>query len=469
MALLDSLRGILGSNGLQTGADCAPLSRDWTGAYRWEPLCVARPENTEQVSQVMRLAYETGTPVVPVSGNTGLAGGTYGEGAIMLSLERMNAVRDIRPDTKTAIVEAGVILSQLHDAADAYDMIFPVTFGARGSARIGGILSTNAGGSNVLRYGNTRDLVLGLEVVLPDGRIMDLMTELHKDNSGYNLRHLMIGAEGTLGIITAAVVKLMPKPQAYATAMVAVPNLGAALTLLNQLQRETGGAVEAFEYMPQSYVAEYLRRFPQARAPFDTPYDVNILLEIAAMAPKDALPDETGMLPVTQLLETVLENAFEAGLALDARLAGSEAQRQEMWAMREATGEVITTKRYALNNDVAVPLDKVQVFLDEMSKRLPELDADATEMLVSHLGDGNIHYTVWPSKGDYDLIDRIMEDVEDLALSLGGSFSAEHGIGVKKLPSMERRKDPVALDVMRSIKAVLDPKGILNPGKLLPK
>lgn len=199
MAVLEQLQQALGEHAVLTGTDCRPYSRDWTGAYRWTPLCAVRPANTADVSTIMKIAYDTGTPVVPVSGNTGLAGGTVGEGAIMLSLERMNAVRDIRPESKIAIVEAGVILDQLLDAAHVHDMIFPVTFGARGSARIGGILSTNAGGSNVLRYGNTRDLVLGIEVVLPDGRIMDLMSELHKDNSGYNLRHLMIGAEGTIG------------------------------------------------------------------------------------------------------------------------------------------------------------------------------------------------------------------------------------------------------------------------------
>lgn len=240
MQVLDRLFHCLGTGAVLTGTDCAPYSRDWTGAYRWTPLCAVRPANTAEVAEVMKIAHDSGTPVVPVSGNTGLAGGTLGEGAIMLSLERLNKVRDLRTEAKIAIVEAGVILSQLHDAADAEDLIFPVTFGARGSARIGGILSTNAGGSNVLRYGNTRDLVLGLEVVLPDGRIMDLMSELHKDNSGYNLRHLMIGAEGTLGVITAAVVKLAPKPKAYATAMVAVPDLGAALILLNRVADANG-------------------------------------------------------------------------------------------------------------------------------------------------------------------------------------------------------------------------------------
>lgn len=468
MTLLEKLRQSLGEKGVLTGEDCASLSHDWTGAWSWTPLCVVRPATTQEVSEVLRIAYETETPVVPVGGNTGLAGGTTAEGAIMLSLERMNKVREIRADAKIAIVEAGVVLSQLHAEADAQDLVFPVTFGARGSCRIGGILSTNAGGSNVLRYGNTRDLVLGIEVVLADGRIMNLMSELHKDNSGYNLRHLMIGAEGTLGVITGAVVKLAPKPKAYATAMVAVRDLSAGLILLNRLQEETGGAVEAIEYMPPPYIAEYLRRHPAAREPFETTYDVNLLVEVGATAPKDATPDETGVPPVHALLENALAQGFEEGLVLDAKLAQSEAHRTEMWAMREAAGEIMTTKPNALNNDVAVPLDKVQAFLDKMREHLPKFDPNAVEMVVSHLGDGNVHYTVWPSSGDAQHIDAIMEVVEDEALALGGSFSAEHGIGVKKIPSMQRRKDQVSLDIMRAIKATLDPKGILNPGKLLP-
>ena len=229
----DRLEEIVGKANVAQGSDLARWSRDWTGVYTWTPLAVVRPGSTAEVAAILRLANETGTAVVPVSGNTGLAGGTTAEGAIMLSLDRMNRIREVRPAARIAIVEAGVILSSLHEAADAHGMIFPLTFGARGSAMVGGFLSTNAGGSNVLRYGNTRDLCLGLEVVLPTGEVMDLMSELHKDNSGYNLKHLMIGAEGTLGIITAAVLKLAPKPRAYATAMVAAPSLDQALVLLN--------------------------------------------------------------------------------------------------------------------------------------------------------------------------------------------------------------------------------------------
>ena len=466
--MIDQLEAIVGKANVATGGDMARWSRDWTGVYTWEPLAVVRPSSTAEVSAILRLANDTGTKIVPVSGNTGLAGGTRAEGAIMLSLDRMNRIREIRPAARIAIVEAGVILSSLHDVADAEGLIFPLTFGARGSTMVGGFLSTNAGGSNVLRYGNTRDLCLGLEVVLPSGEVMDLMSELHKDNSGYNLRHLMIGAEGTLGIITAAVLKLAPKPRAYATAMVAAPSLDQALSLLNRLQEATGGGVEAFEYMPRAYIEGHLAKFPQAKAPFEAMHDINILVEVGATAPRDCLPGPDGRVPVSAYLEEVLEQMFEGGAILDAVVAQSQAQRAEMWERREAAAEIAMAHKPIVNNDIAVPLDKVANFLDRIHGRLNRLDAGAKELIVSHLGDGNVHYTVWPVSQDPAVHDAIMEAVEDVVLDLGGSFSAEHGIGTSKLPSMARRKNKVALSVMRAIKSALDPKGILNPGKVLP-
>ena len=466
--MLDRMRRIAGEANVLTGADMARWSRDWTGVYTWQPLAVVRPGSTAEVAAILRLANETGTPVVPVSGNTGLAGGTRGEGAVMLSLDRMNHIREIRPQARIAIVEAGVILSYLHEAAEAEDLIFPLTFGARGSAMVGGFLSTNAGGSNVLRHGNTRDLCLGLEVVLPTGEVMDLMSELHKDNSGYNLRHLMIGAEGTLGIITAAVLKLAPRPRAYATAMVAAPSLPDALVLLNRLQEATGGGVEAFEYMPRRYIEGHLAKFPEARPPFETMHDVNILVEVGATAPRDCTPGPDGRVPVAAYLEEVLEGLFAEGAVLDAVVAQSQAQRAEMWQRREAAAEIALMRRPIVNNDVAVPLDKVAVFLERIAARLKDLDPEAEAITVSHLGDGNVHYTVWPSVPDPVVHDAIMEAVEDVVLDLGGSFSAEHGIGTSKLPSMARRKNKVALAAMRAIKDALDPKGVLNPGKVLP-
>ena len=468
MDLIERLREAVGAAQVLTGADTARYGSDWTHRYVAEPLAVVRPGSTVEVSAVLALAHETGTPVVPVSGNTGLAGGTYAPGALMVSLERMNAVREIRPEARIAVVEAGVILSTIHEACAEHGLVFPLTFGARGSAMIGGALSTNAGGSNVLRYGSTRGLCLGLEVVMADGRVMDLMTELHKDNSGYDLRDLFIGAEGTLGLITAAVLKLSPMPAAYATAMVATPGLPEALRLLNRLQEATGGAVEAFEFMPRSYVDAHLAKFPEARAPFEASYEVNVMVEVGATAPKDATPAEDGSIPVVEYMQEVLAGLMEEGQILDAVVAQNAAQRAEMWKRREDAAEVSLTRLPLINNDIAVPVDKVAAFLERMAVELPRIDAGAEGSSVAHLGDGNIHYTVYPAAQDPDVHDAIMEKVEEVARDLGGSFSAEHGIGVTKRPSMARRKNLVALDAMRAIKAALDPKGILNPGKVLP-
>ncbi len=468
MDLLAELTSILGAAHVLTGPDTAPYATDWTGKYTSAPLAVLRPANTAQVSAVMRVAHETGTPVVTVSGNTGLAGGTFADGVLMLSIERMNRIEEIRPDARIAIVGAGVILSQMHDAAAEHGLAFPVTFGARGSARIGGILSTNAGGSNVLRYGNTRALCLGVEAVLADGRVLNLMTELHKDNTGYDLRDLLIGSEGTLAVITRAVLKLVEAPRAHVTAMVAVPALSDALVLLNRLQAETGGAVQAFEFMPDSYIRQHMARFPDARAPFDESHAVNVLMEVGATAPRDTTPEADGSIPIVTQMENTLAAVMEDGRVLDAVVATSESQRAEMWARREAAAEVGMGRKPAIVTDVAVPLDRVATFLDRMNGELAGMDAGAEVNVVSHLGDGNVHYVVWPTSQDPDAHDAIVERVEDVVLSLGGSFSAEHGVGLSKKPSMARRKDAVALDVMRAIKAALDPRGILNPGKLLP-
>ncbi|MDE3080710.1 MAG: FAD-binding oxidoreductase [Paracoccaceae bacterium] len=468
MDLIAELRATLGAAHVLCGADAAPKAHDPTGKRRWTPLAVARPATTDEVAAVLRLAAKARVPVVPVSGNTGLAGGTLAEGALMLSLDRMNRIREIRPAARVAVVEAGVILSRLHEAAEEHGLYFPLWFGARGSAMIGGALSTNAGGSNVLRYGNTRALCLGLEVVLADGRVMNLMGALHKDNSGLDLKDLFIGAEGTLGIITAAVMKLVPKPAAYATAMVAAPSLPAALDLLNRLQSASGGAVEAFEYMPPSYMARYALCHPEARPPFEATHPVTLLVELGATAPRDAIPGPDGAPPVVTLLEETLAAMMDEGLVSDAIVARTEAQRMEMWSRREAAAEITFSRQPLVDNDIAVPLDRVEDFVRRMAEKLPALDPGAEDITVAHLGDGNLHYTVWPTSADPALHDRIRAGVEDVVQDLGGSFSAEHGVGVSKLPTMVRRKDAVALDVMRAIKAALDPDSLLNPGKLIP-
>lgn len=468
MTLIAELTDALGSAHVLLGQDRAAYQADWTTHYTADPLAVVRPGSTDEVAQVLRIASRHAVPVVPAAGRTGLTGGVMTRGGLILSVERLNRIRDIRPEARIAIVESGVVLTRLHEAAAALGLYFPLWFGARGSAMIGGALSTNAGGSNVLRYGSARALCLGLEVVLADGRVLNLMSALHKDNSGYDLRDLFIGAEGTLGVITAAVMKLVPAPRAHATATLAARSLPEALTLLNRLQQATGGAVEAFEFMPDSYMRRLVEARPDVGEPFSRRHPVNILVEVGATAPRDAEAGPDGAIPVVDLLEGILAEMMEEGMVLDAQVARSKAQRAAMWQRRELAAEITFARRPNIDTDVALPLDRVADFLDGIHARLPALDPGAETLSVAHLGDGNVHFTVFPTSPDAGLADRIVSAIEDEVQRLGGSFSAEHGVGLSKKPSMARRKDPVALAVMRQIKQALDPQGLMNPGKVLP-
>ena len=406
--------------------------------------------------------------MVPVGGNTGLTGATKAQDAIMISLDRMNAIREIKPNTQVAIVESGAILDSIHQAVDAHNLIFPLYFGARGSAMIGGNLSTNAGGSNVLRYGNTRDLCLGLEVVLADGRVMNLMSELRKDNTGLNLKHMFIGAEGTLGIITAAALRLYRKPLAYVTAMVGMRALEDSLPLLNRLQNETGGGVEAFEFMPRRYIQRHMEQKDGALEPFDDAHEINILVEVATTRTSDLEQDSSGTPKLQVILENALMDMIEAGSAQDAVIAQNEAQRRVMWERRESAAEITVGFKGSIDTDIAVPLDDVSTFLQQVSVRVSEIDPTGEEFYISHLGDGNLHYTFYPSDISGVFKEPITEAIEDVVLALNGSFSAEHGIGLSKRNSMARRKDPVALEMMWAIKTAFDPKNLMNPGKVYP-
>jgi FAD/FMN-containing dehydrogenase len=294
------------------------------------------------------------------------------------------------------------------------------------------------------------------------------MGELHKDNSGYDLKHLFIGAEGTLGVITAAVMRLVAKPAAQATATLALRSLGDALVLLRRLQDASGGAVEAFEYMSPGYMRQLAAHRPDIRPPFAAPAPCTILVEIAAPVPADAVPGPDGVTPVARLLESALAALLAEGALIDAEIAQSEAQRLAMWQRRELAAEVMFARRPHVDTDIALPLDRVADFLAAFEARLPALDPGAEPMAIAHLGDGNVHFTVYPTRDDPALADRLVAAVEDLVVALGGSFSAEHGVGLSKLGSMARRKDPVALDVMRALKAALDPAGVMNPGKVVP-
>lgn len=456
--LIEGLRGIVGAAHVLTGEDAGAFGREWTGHYHWTPLCVVRPGSVDEVAAVLRLANDTATPVVPVGGNTGLNGGTYAEGALMLSLARLNRVRELNTEARTVTAEAGVVLEVLQGLAADHGLMFPLTFGAKGSAMVGGFLSTNAGGSNVVRYGVTRALCLGVEAVLADGRVLNLLTGLHKDNTGYDLRDLLIGAEGTLGVITAAVFRLAPAPVAHATALLGMETLPEALRLLHEIQAGTGGAVEAFELMPRSYMERLARHKPDLACPFP-PQPVNIMVETATTV--------AGEDPAARL-EEILGAALERGAVSEAVIAANEAQRRKLWEMRESAAEITFTEPHLVDTDVALPLDRLEPFLTRMTARLATLDPEASELIVAHLGDGNIHYTAYPARHDAETMAAIRAAISAEAVALGGTFSAEHGVGISKRKTMAAHKDPVALEVMRAIKAALDPKGILNPGKVLP-
>ena len=468
MALVGDLQALVGAQNVLTGTDTARYARDWMGRYEGNPIAVVRPGSTTEVSACVKIAAQHGVPVIPISGNTGLVGGTMTKGGLMLTLERMNRIREVKRDAKLVVAEAGVILTRLHEAAEKEGLYFPLWFGARGSAMLGGVLSTNAGGSNVLRYGSTRGLCLGIEVVLADGRVLNLMSELHKDNSGYDLKNLFIGAEGTLGIITAAVMKLVPAPKTHATATLAVRSLPDALTLLNRMQEATGNRVEAFEFMPRTFCERLKEARPDLGLPFDHIPEVTILIEAATTVASEATPNQNGVIPLVLTLETILAEMMDEGLITDAILARSEQQRRAMWARREAAAEIGVGLHPEVDTDVCLPLDKVDTFLTQAVRRIEALDPGARTITVAHLGDGNLHFTAYPTRDDKALKDRVLEAIEDVVADLGGSFSAEHGVGVSKLPSMARRKDPVALDVMRALKQALDPQNLMNPGKVIP-
>ncbi len=471
------LASMLGAGAVLTDpVDMAKYVRSWSGSEAGKALCVVRPATTAEVSTAMAAAYAEGIAVVPQSGNTGLAGGSIPDDSgkeIVLSLERMNCIREISTSALTMTVEAGCVLAKLHETVEGQGLFFPLNFGAKGSCMIGGNLATNAGGSNVVRYGNTRELCLGIEVVLPDGRVMDLLSGLRKNNTGYDLRDLFVGSEGTLGIITAATMKLYPLPKARATALVSVESLADALSVLNRVQAESGGAVEAFEIMPNAFLRQAQRHNPNLLQPFRDLPRYGVMIEIAATSDEAATPDADGALPVAATLQRAAEAALEDGLIQDALFAASEAQRLDIWKLREAALEVTNSVKTKIGFDISLPLDRIHGFVDATQKIVDRTVTGAYLNPLGHLGDGNLHLGIWcDPDADVDAFKAKAGEMKNAVLDLlaqsGGSFSAEHGIGSHKLPEMRKYKDAVALDVMRSIKAALDPKGMMNPGRTIP-
>jgi len=464
--LLPKLAGIVGPKHVVTDPDIlAPHLSEWRGLYTGRTQALVRPGTTAEVAAVMKLAHETETPIVPQSGNTGGVGGQIPDGsgrAILLSLARMNRVRDRQPLSNTITVEAGVLLQDAQAEAAAMDRLYPLSLPSEGSCMIGGTLATNAGGTGVIAYGNTRDLVLGLEVVLPDGRVWDALSGLRKDNAGYEMKHLFIGSEGTLGIITAAVLKVFPRPRSIVTAFIGVASPGQALRLLARARAAPGGQVTTFEVMPRLAIDMVLRFASQLRDPLAGRHVWYVLLEMASQE-TEGLQDA---------VEAMLAEAFEAEEAEDAALASSLDQRMNLWRIREDLPFAQGVEGASIKHDVSVAVSDVPAFMDETLAMLAERFPGCRPCPFGHLGDGNIHFNVtqpegWDKARFLALYDDMNEAVFDIVARHRGSIAAEHGVGQHKRRLLPRYKDPVAMELMRALKAAIDPKGIMNPGKLL--
>ncbi|MEI8394769.1 MAG: FAD-binding oxidoreductase [Rhodospirillaceae bacterium] len=466
--LFDRIRAVVGPKGfLDEAADTAPYLSEWRGRFTGRCRAVVRPANTAEVAEVVRLCCEAGQAIVPQGGNTSLVGGSIpfetGE-EIVLSLSRLNRIRDLDPLNHTVTVEAGCVLQTVREAVAEADRLLPLSFGAEGTCQIGGCLSTNAGGTMTVRYGNTRDLVLGLEAVLPDGRIWNGLRRLRKDNTGYDLKHLFIGAEGTLGIITAAVLKLYPRPQQVETAFVAVADPAAAIALLSDMREATGDAVTAFELIPRIGIDFALRHVTGTIDPLAERHEWYVLTEAGAGRRSEGF---------RSLFESGLEKSFEAGTVLDAVIAESTTQQRAFWFIREAIVEAQKYEGGSLKNDVSVPVSRVADFIREATEavcaRIPGIRA----VPFGHVGDGNIHFNLnQPEGADTAAFmarwDEIQTTVNDIVRAMDGSISAEHGIGRIKRTELSRVKDALDIELMRAIKTAFDPKGIMNPGKLVP-
>jgi FAD/FMN-containing dehydrogenase len=466
--ILDRIRSAVGDAGVITDEnDKAPFLRDERGYYTGTTPMIVRPATAEEVASVVSICNETRTPIVPQGGNTGLCGGAtpYEHGGeVLMSLTRMNKVRDIDVLNYAITVEAGVILADVQKAADDIDRYFPLSLGGEGTALIGGNLSTNAGGTGVLRYGPARDLCLGLEAVLPDGRIWSGLTGLRKDNTGYDLKHLFIGAEGTLGIITAACLKLFPKPADIRTAFVAVRDQHAAVELLARARRITDDRVVTFEYMQRESIEFALAHIADTRDPMPTEYRHYVMMELAA--------GEAAAAGLRDMMETVLGDSMEDGIVLDAVLAESGQQAADFWRIRETIPEAQKFEGASSKHDISVPVSGVADFLIEATADIRRLIPGVRPCAFGHVGDGNIHFNfsrpLDMTDDDFKAMEpEIHKTVYDRTVAMGGSISAEHGIGRLRRGELETYKSPVALDVMRAIKATLDPNGIMNPGKVL--
>lgn len=473
--ILAALERIVGQHHvLKSAADLAPYLTDWRGHYTGQAQALVRPGSTTEVSAILKLAYQHGIAVVPQGGNTSLCGGATPDAsgtAIILAMGRMNKLHKIDTQSKTITVEAGAILEHIQQAADQEDLLFPLNFGSRGSCQIGGNLATNAGGLNVVKYGNARRLCLGLEVVMPDGRIMPMLSTLKKDNTGFDLKNLFIGSEGTLGIITAAVLQLFPKPRAVSTAFAGLRDIDAAIDLLNDCQAASGGNVVAFELIPRNIIHNVLKYYPDQKAPLADIPQFCALIEIASTSEGDTVPDKDGAMPLDSMMEKILAKAFETGQISDATIAANGQQRGDLWAIRELIPESEIKAGPAYKSDISLPLEHMSTFYGRAAAAADAIVPGARIFGFGHLGDGNLHYNIVIPEDGYDDFTALYPQFDQMMVSLlteyNGSISAEHGIGQKKRALLAQVKDPATLATMQMIKSILDPKGIMNPGKVI--
>jgi FAD/FMN-containing dehydrogenase len=471
ITLLDALTQALGADAiLHSDADIAGYTEDWRGRYKGPALCVALPGNTQQVADIVRLCNAHATPVLPQGGNTSLCGGAVPDAAgkppVIVNLARMRRVRRVDAANNSMEVEAGCVLATVHDAAAAEGRLYPISLGAEGSCQIGGTIATNAGGTGVLRYGNTRDNILGLEVVLPDGTIWNGLTALRKNNTGFDLKHLFIGAEGTMGIVTAAVLKLHPLPTAHAVAWMAPDSPQAALAILGLFQRACGSRLSAFEMIDSNQLDIVMAHVPGRKNPLAGAHPWHVLVELSDTGNGAELQD---------LLQQILEQASELGLLHDAVVASNDTQRAALWEVRHSVSEGNKKAGVGLTTDSAVPVSSVPRFIDEATAAVRSLVPGLPVLIVAHLGDGNVHFIpfftfdAWNALPDRDTMAAdIRRAVNDVADALGGTFSAEHGVGRTSLAEMAHYKSPVELAMMRALKSTFDPANLFNPGRLLP-
>jgi len=467
MSILTEIEQIVGPKGvISDPADMHGFLVEWRDKFVGKACAVILPKSTEEMSQVVKICARTNTKIVPQGGNTSLVGGSipFESGdEIIISTKRMNKIRSVDLKGGTLVVDAGCILADLQAKADELGFMFPLRIGSEGSCQIGGNISTNAGGVQVLHYGTTREQILGLEVVLPDGQIWDGLTNLRKNNTGYDLKQLFIGGEGTLGIVTGAVVKMYPRPKYQQLAMIAVPDPAAAVSLLGLARRLSGDQVTAMEIIPRIAIDLVVKHVEGYTDPMPARYDWQVLVELSSSASDN----------LAEVMQNILEEGFETEIILDAIVPASDAQQQKLWGLREEISGAQKPEGGSIKHDISVPVADIPEFIERADTALQDVIPNFRPVTFGHIGDGNLHYNPLQPEGmdkqEYlDMWEEVNRVVHDIVHDMNGSISAEHGIGRLKKNEMALYKSPEEIDMMRKIKQALDPQGLMNPGKLLP-